>query len=35
MGKFGSKGKGPSQRQLRVGEIVRHALIELLQRGGH
>lgn len=33
MGKFGNKGKGPSQRQLRVGEIVRHALIELLQRG--
>ncbi len=25
--------KGPSQRQLRVGEIVRHALIALLQRG--
>jgi ribosome-binding factor A len=25
--------KGPSQRQLRVGEMVRHALTELLQRG--
>ena len=26
-------GKGPSQRQLRVGEMVRHALTGLLQRG--
>ena len=26
-------GKPPSQRQLRVGEMVRHALIQLLQRG--
>lgn len=26
-------GKGPSQRQLRVGELVRHALAEILQRG--
>jgi ribosome-binding factor A len=26
-------GKAPSQRQLRVGEIVRHALTQLLQRG--
>lgn len=25
--------KGPSQRQLRVGEQVRHALAEMLQRG--
>jgi ribosome-binding factor A len=25
--------KGPSQRQLRVGEQVRHALAEILQRG--
>ena len=25
--------RGPSQRQLRVGELVRHALIQLLQRG--
>ncbi len=28
-----SGNKGPSQRQLRVGEIVRHALTQLLQRG--
>ena len=28
-----STGKGTSQRQLRVGEQVRHALSELLQRG--
>ena len=28
-----SAGKGASQRQLRVGEQVRHALSELLQRG--
>ena len=27
------QSKGPSQRQLRVGEQVRHALIEILQRG--
>jgi ribosome-binding factor A len=26
-------GKAPSQRQLRVGEAVRHALVALLQRG--
>ena len=25
--------KGPSQRQLRVGELVRHAMAELLSRG--
>lgn len=25
--------RGPSQRQLRVGELVRHALAEILQRG--
>ena len=25
--------KGPSQRMLRVGELVRHALAEVLQRG--
>ncbi|MEQ1931550.1 MAG: 30S ribosome-binding factor RbfA [Parvularculaceae bacterium] len=24
--------KGPSQRQLRAGELVRHALVEILQR---
>jgi ribosome-binding factor A len=28
-----NSGKGPSQRQLRVGEQVRHALSETLQRG--
>lgn len=27
------KGKGPSTRQLRVGEIVRQAITHLLQRG--
>ena len=27
-----SSGRPPSQRQLRVGEIVRHALTQLLQR---
>lgn len=27
------KGKGPSTRQLRVGELVRHAIMQLLQRG--
>ena len=26
-------GKAPSQRQLRVGELVRHALAEIIQRG--
>lgn len=26
-------GKGPSQRQLRVGELIRHALSEMLARG--
>jgi ribosome-binding factor A len=26
-------GKPPSQRQLRVGELIRHALADLLQRG--
>ncbi|MEO0327687.1 MAG: 30S ribosome-binding factor RbfA [Pseudomonadota bacterium] len=30
MSKFSSKG--PSQRQLRVGELVRHSLTQLLQR---
>jgi ribosome-binding factor A len=25
--------KGPSQRQLRLGELIRHAMAELLQRG--
>lgn len=28
-----STSKGPSQRQLRVGEQVRHALADILQRG--
>ena len=28
-----SAGRGPSQRQLRVGEQVRHALSDVLQRG--
>ncbi|OXT01836.1 ribosome-binding factor A [Notoacmeibacter marinus] len=27
------RSKGPSQRQLRVGEQVRHAIAEMLQRG--
>jgi ribosome-binding factor A len=27
------RGSGPSQRQLRVGEQVRHALSDILQRG--
>lgn len=31
MSKF--SGNGPSQRQLRVGENVRHALTQVLQRG--
>ena len=31
MSKFSAKG--PSQRQLRVGEMVRHALTQVLQRG--
>ena len=31
MPKFSNKG--PSQRQLRVGELVRHAMTRLLQRG--
>lgn len=28
-----ASGSGPSQRQLRVGELVRHALAEVLARG--
>ncbi|MDQ0301975.1 30S ribosome-binding factor RbfA [Ancylobacter polymorphus] len=28
-----SSGAGPSQRQLRVGELVRHALSDILARG--
>lgn len=27
-----SKSKGPSQRQLRAGELIRHALVEIMQR---
>ena len=27
------KSTGPSQRQLRVGELIRHALAEMLTRG--
>ncbi|WP_375201911.1 30S ribosome-binding factor RbfA [Hyphococcus sp.] len=27
-----SSQKGPSQRQLRAGELIRHALVEVLQR---
>ncbi len=33
MSKFAGKDKGPTQRQLRVGEMVRHAMTQLLQRG--
>jgi len=29
--RFSSK-KGPSQRQLRAGELIRHALVEIMQR---
>lgn len=31
--KSNSRGSGPSQRQLRVGELIRHALAEMLARG--
>ena len=27
-----TSAKGPSQRQLRAGELIRHALVEILQR---
>ena len=27
------KGKAPSQRQLKVGELIRHALAQILNRG--
>ncbi|WP_439572663.1 30S ribosome-binding factor RbfA [Phreatobacter sp.] len=33
MAKRFDTGSGPSQRQLRVGELLRHALAEVLQRG--
>jgi len=29
-----SSSKGPSQRQLRAGELIRHALVEIMQREG-
>lgn len=29
----GGPGRGPSQRQLRVGELVRHKIAEMLARG--
>jgi ribosome-binding factor A len=29
----GSSAKGPSQRQLKVGELIRHALAEIFSRG--
>lgn len=32
-GKHSSHGSGPSQRQLRVGELIRHKLSEVLARG--
>ncbi len=32
MSKRFSNSKGPSQRQLRAGELIRHALVEILQR---
>ena len=28
-----ARGAGPSQRALRVGELIRHALVEIFQRG--
>jgi len=28
-----AKPSGPNQRQLRIGEVIRHALAELLSRG--
>jgi ribosome-binding factor A len=32
-GQRGNQASGPSQRQLRVGELVRHTLAEVLTRG--
>ncbi len=32
MAKRLSNSKGPSQRQLRAGEVIRHALVEIMQR---
>jgi ribosome-binding factor A len=34
MAKRFSKTKDPSQRQLRAGELIRHALVEIFQREG-
>lgn len=33
MSRGGSAGRAPSQRQLRVGELIRHTLADVLQRG--
>ena len=33
MSRFDTQKSGPSQRQLRVGELVRHALADALMRG--
>jgi len=33
MTRFATQKSGPSQRQLRVGELVRHALAEVFSRG--
>jgi ribosome-binding factor A len=33
MSRFASQQTGPTQRQLRVGELVRHALAEVFSRG--
>lgn len=32
MAKFSKSGKGPSQRQLRVGELLRHELADIFSR---
>ena len=32
MAKKFSSSKGPTQRQLRAGELIRHALVEIMQR---
>jgi ribosome-binding factor A len=33
MSRFATSSSGPSQRQLRVGELVRHALADVFSRG--
>ena len=33
MSRFSHTSSGPSQRQLRAGELIRHELAQLLQRG--